>query len=282
MGRIVLGTILLVGFYLTSFESQAQDATTEQIHDVSGDVDSAKTTPPPELLLQNFERVGGNSLAFRQAQCFLEKYQSKTFVEQNDDKGIKIRNKNFVVISDLTIPSDRPRLFLINLQTKEVRAYMVAHGLGLPGSEVTLYEQSQIDQKDLPFILLPKKISNTPGSKATSRGSFILDETYHGSFGYSLRLHGIQKNINDNVLKRLVVMHGFKGMNPFSISSSDVDQKPVPQGNLATSQGCSMLEPSRAKEVIDSAKDGSFYYIFTEYEKQEGSLYCADENIQLK
>ncbi len=281
MGRIILGFILLMGFALTSFDVEAAEAESEEhIQHLLKIIDD--TEKSPELLLQNFERVGGNPLAFHQARCFFEKYNDKTFSDQDDEKGIKIKNKNVIVITDLTIPSDRPRLFLLNLETHEVRAYMVAHGLGIPGSEVKLYEQGKINPKDLPNILLPKLISNKPGSKATSRGAFILDETYFGGFGYSLRQHGLQDGINDNALQRLVVMHGFKGMNPFSVSSQDADLQPVPQGNLATSQGCSMLEPTRAKEVIDAAKGGSFYYIFTEQEKNEGSMYCGDDKLLLK
>ena len=289
MGRIILGVLVLLGFVFTSFDVEADPnieitetdlipATDEEILNLVPEVSPEKEISNPTFeLLKNFERVGGNPLAFQQTQCFLEKYKDKTFLDEADSSGIKIKNKKFVVITDVTIPSDRPRLFLLNLETLEVKAFMVAHGLGIPGSEVRLYEHGKISPKELPYILLPKLISNKPGSKATSRGAFILEETYFGNFGYSLRQHGLQKKINDNVLKRLVVMHGFKGMNPFSISSYDADQPPVTEGNLATSQGCSMLEPSRAKEVIDAAKGGSFYYIFTEHEKHQGSSYCADE-----
>lgn len=187
-----------------------------------------------------------------------------------------------MVITDLTIPSNYPRLFLLNLDTLIVNAYMVAHGSGIPRSEVKLYELGKINPEELPFILLPKLISNTPDTNATSSGAFILDETYSGNFGYSLRQHGLQKGINENVLRRFVVMHGFNGMNSFRISSADSDVQPVPEGNLATSQGCSMLESTRAREVIDAAKGGSFYYIFSEFEKQQGLSYCADQNLMLK
>lgn len=282
MRRIILGFILLVGFALTTFEAEAAEPESdEHIQQLLKIIDDAEKTPP-EHLLQNFERVGGNSLAFQQAQCFFEKYKDRTFFDASSSKGIQLKNKKFFVITDLTISSDRPRLFLLNLETLEVRAYMVAHGLGISGAEVKLYEHGKINPKDLPNILYPRLISNKPGSKATSSGAFILDETYMGGFGYSLRQHGLQKGINDNALERLVVMHGFKGMNSFRVSSTDADQQPVPVGNLATSQGCSMLEPSRAKEVIDLAKGGSFYYIFTEYEKQKGSSYCVDESLLLK
>lgn len=279
MGQIILGFILLVGFAFTSFEVEAaEDESDEHIQQLSKIIDDHS----PESLMQNFERVGGNPLAFHQAKCFFDKYGNNKFLDADTPKGIEIKNKKFVVITDLTIPSNRPRLFLLNLETRVVKAYMVAHGLGIPGAEVTLYEQGKINPKDLPNILFPKLVSNKPGSKATSRGAFILGDSYFGSFGYSLRQHGLQKDINDNVMKRLVVMHGLKGMNPFTVSSSDADQQPFPEGNLATSQGCSMLEPSQAKEVIDAAKGGSLYYIFSEQEKKLGSSYCADQNLQLK
>ena len=74
-------------------------------------------------------------------------------------------------------------------------------------------------------------------------------------------------------------MHGFSGMSPTMKSSSDPYLFPVPEGNLALSQGCTMLEPTRAKEVIESAQGGSLYYVYTHFEKNRGPDYCADDNL---
>ena len=235
------------------------------------------------LTYENYLRVGGEPMAFRQMLCFLKNNQNRYFVRDrlrpSQPNIIKIKNKRMLLIADLTKPSDQPRLFLMDLKSHEVKVYIMAHGSGMPGQEVTLYEAEKIDRLDLQRILFPARISNRLGSNATPRGVFILDETYSGQFGYSLRMHGLQKNINEKSLKRFIVLHGFEGMNPTAVTSDDPFVFPIPQGNLALSQGCTMLEPRRAKEVIDLAQGGSLYYVFTDFEKNRGPDYCADENL---
>jgi hypothetical protein len=236
-----------------------------------------------KLTFENYLRVGGDPMAFRHLICFLRTNNSRYFIRDrlrhSDPNLITIRNREVLIIADLTKPSDRPRLFVLDLKNQQVKAYLTAHGSGNPGQSVALYEEGKIDPIDLHRILFPYRISNEIGSNATPRGLFILDETYRGQFGYSLRMHGLQKRINDNSLKRFIVLHGFNGMNPAYISSFDQQLMPVPQGNLALSQGCTMLEPRRAKEVIDLAQGGSLYYVFTNFEKNYGPDYCADENL---
>ncbi len=50
--------------------------------------------------------------------------------------------------------------------------------------------------------------SNEPETHRTSLGLFVTDDTYVGKNGYSLRLDGLDKGINDKARERAIVMHG--------------------------------------------------------------------------
>jgi hypothetical protein len=237
-----------------------------------------------DLLLENYRRLNGDPIAFFQAMCFFRIYENSLFFAKGDPShpnGLKIRNKNFIAITDLNKSSSTARLFVLNLKTSEVRAYFIAHGVGTPGGKVELFPIHRLTDEQIQRLLFPTKLSNEPGSNATPHGVFILGDTYFGSFGYSLKIHGLQAKINDNTFSRHVVMHGFKGMNSTVISSSN----PAPErslsetGNLALSQGCSMMESNRAKEVINDLKGNSLYYVYSAAEKNESESYCADRNL---
>jgi hypothetical protein len=45
-----------------------------------------------------------------------------------------------------------------------------------------------------------KSFSNKSSSLKSSPGFYVTGETYNGDNGYSLRLNGIEKGINDNAL----------------------------------------------------------------------------------
>lgn len=229
-------------------------------------------------LRENFLRLDGDPIAFDQIQCFIDRHENSEFVGK-----LRIKNKRYVTISDFNKPATQARMFILDRKTNEVRAYFISHGAGTDDGKVELFSVKDLHSSKKDQILYPQKHSNRPGSNATPRGVFLLGDTYHGSFGYSLRIHGLQKGINDKTRDRAVIMHGFQGMNPTVISSNDLDPSAILSkvGNLALSQGCTMLEPSRAKEVIDLLKGDSLYYNFTREEKLKGNSYCVDDNLMV-
>ena len=52
------------------------------------------------------------------------------------------------------------------------------------------------------------EFSNQNGSLKSCIGFFITAETYIGKHGYSLRIDGLEKNINNNARAREIVIHG--------------------------------------------------------------------------
>ena len=56
--------------------------------------------------------------------------------------------------------------------------------------------------------LMAESFSNKPESYKSSLGFFKTAETYFGKHGYSLRIDGLEKGINDQARNRAIVIHG--------------------------------------------------------------------------
>jgi len=148
----------------------------------------------------------------------------------------KIQNENIISIIDYSLPSNRKRLFVIDLKEGQLLYNtFVAHGRNSGLKTAT-------------------KFSNKMESKKSSLGFYLTGETYNGSHGYSLRLQGLEKGINDNVLRRGIVMH----------SAAYVDEDYIAgQGFIGRSLGCPAIPATVYKEVIETIKSGSCLFMYS-------------------
>ena len=87
----------------------------------------------------------------------------------------------------------------------------------------------------------------------SSPGFYITRETYEGKNGYSLRLQGMERGINDNALDRGIVVHGA----PY-VSDDFVNA----QGYSGRSQGCPAVPVQLAKPLINKIKNGTCMFIY--------------------
>ncbi|MGF6906182.1 murein L,D-transpeptidase catalytic domain family protein [Fusobacterium sp. PH5-44] len=144
------------------------------------------------------------------------------------------RKKGNFIIIDYTKPSNEKRFFVVDLKTKTLKyETLVSHGKNSG-------------------LIVPVNFSNTRNSFQTSLGFYKTGETYSGSYGYSLKLVGLEEGFNSNALERKIVIHG----------SNEITQKYIDQtGFLGRSDGCPALPNSIAKEVIDFIKEGSVIYV---------------------
>lgn len=148
---------------------------------------------------------------------------------------IDSRKKNIITIIDFTKPSTEERLYVIDLQNKKLLFVShVSHGRNSGENYATSF-------------------SNINGSHQSSLGFFLTEGTYHGRNGYSLKLDGLEKGINDRAKERAIVIHGAKYSNPSIISSA---------GRLGRSFGCPALPTELAKPIINTIKDGSVLFIY--------------------
>jgi hypothetical protein len=96
--------------------------------------------------------------------------------------------------------------------------------------------------------------SNSPSSLMSSPGFYATAETYMGDNGFSLRLDGLEKNINDNARARAVVMHGAPYVDQSHINS---------MGFIGRSWGCPAIPVSLHKAIINTIKGGSCLFIYS-------------------
>jgi hypothetical protein len=95
--------------------------------------------------------------------------------------------------------------------------------------------------------------SNQQESHKTSLGFFITLNTYNGGNGYSLKLKGCEKGINDKALERAIVMHGADYANENFIQHN---------GYLGRSYGCPAVPEKINKELINAIKNGSCMFLY--------------------
>ena len=142
-----------------------------------------------------------------------------------------IRNSRFFSIVNFSVKSGSRRLFVFDLETGQVKQYLVSHG-----------KLSDPDKDGLPTLF-----SNEIGSYKSSLGFYLTLGTYQGKNGYSLRLRGLEST-NNNAEARAVVMHPAKYVNEAT-------------GVAGPSLGCTAIDPSISRGVIDQVKGESLLFV---------------------
>ena len=149
-------------------------------------------------------------------------------------KKISNIKNDIITIVDFSKSSVKERFFVIDLKKKKVLySTYVMHGKNSGGA-------------------IPTSFSNILDSNKSSPGFYKTDITYNGSNGYSLRLDGLEKGINDRARERAIVIHG----SDYAIPSKGATM-------LSKSLGCPAIPREISKEVINIIKDGRLLYIHT-------------------
>jgi len=142
---------------------------------------------------------------------------------------------SILTIVDFSKSSRLKRMVVIDLKSLEVLFHtVVAHGRNT-GQEFA------------------NSFSNQPRSHKSSLGFYVTKETYHGGNGYSLKLNGFEKGINDKALERAIVMHAADYANEEVIGS---------KGFLGRSYGCPAVPQKVNKKIIDKIKNGNCLFVY--------------------
>jgi L,D-transpeptidase-like protein len=152
-----------------------------------------------------------------------------TALKRLQDNGTKVRADVLTVI-DYTKPSTVRRLWVFDL----------AH-LRVLFEELTAHGKNSGDNQAVRF-------SNAPDSLMTSLGAFLTGGTYIGKHGLSLRLEGLEKGINDNSMKRAIVIHA-------AAYISDVIARN--KGRIGRSWGCPAVRPEISRSLIEAVEGGT-------------------------
>ena len=147
----------------------------------------------------------------------------------------KLLNDSIISIIDFSQPSNKKRLFVLDLKNYKVLFNtLVAHGRNT-GREWASY------------------FSNQGSSYMSSPGFYITRETYEGKNGYSLKLEGMERGINDNAYSRGIVVHGAEYV------SQDLANA---QGYIGRSQGCPAVPIQASRPIINTIKEGTCLFIY--------------------
>jgi hypothetical protein len=140
-----------------------------------------------------------------------------------------------LTVIDYSMPSTKPRLWVLDLETGKVRfKELVAHGKGSGKKET-------------------ERVSNRPGSRQSSHGLFLTGEAYTGQNGYSLKLHGLEEGFNHRAHERAIVLHGAWYV------SAEFAKK---HGRLGRSWGCPAVPASVARKIIDTIQGGTLLFAY--------------------
>lgn len=141
-----------------------------------------------------------------------------------------------LTIVDFSQPSTRKRLYVVDLAKRRLLFHSwVAHGQ----NSGTLYA---------------RQFSNMAESFQSSPGFYQTGLPYFGKNGYSLKLRGLERGINDRAEERAIVMHGADYVNPRILQS---------QGYLGRSWGCPAVLPALNQKIIDAIRQQTCLFIYT-------------------
>lgn len=152
-----------------------------------------------------------------------------------DRHGSSIAHRDTLALADFSLHSRELRFHLIDVAGGRIRkSYLVSHGKG----------------SDRPNSGFVQRFSNTPGSNASSQGSFLTGETYYGKHGRSRRLHGLEPQ-NDRAFARAIVLHGADYVDRLMAKR---------QGRVGRSLGCFAFERCEIDEVLELLGPGRLLY----------------------
>ena len=146
-----------------------------------------------------------------------------------------LTNDSILTIIDYSKSSIYERFYVIDIYHKKILfKSLVAHGKNSGMEYATSF-------------------SNKKCSKKSSVGLFLTGETYYGKHGFSLRINGLENNINNNARERAIVIHSAGYVNRIFIKNC---------GHLGRSFGCPALPIYKHKNIINTIKNRSCLFIY--------------------
>jgi hypothetical protein len=146
----------------------------------------------------------------------------------------RLRHVDMVGIADFSKPSALPRFYLMDTNTGRVTSHLVSHGRG----------------SDPDHSGWLQHFSNSFGSNASSNGAYVTGDYYHGRYGRSMRVSGLDYT-NSNAGPRNIVVHSAWYAEPNQVAQ---------HGRLGRSEGCFAMSYSSLQETLARLGPGRFLY----------------------
>lgn len=144
-------------------------------------------------------------------------------------------NAERLAVIDYSLPSTEPRMWVFDLhEHKLLFEELVSHGQGSGDAYAEAF-------------------SNTPESYQSSLGLFRTMNSYYGRNGYSLRLNGLEPEVNDLAYERAIVIHGADYVSDDFIAQT---------GRLGRSHGCPAVRQDITYPLIDSLREDQYVFAY--------------------
>lgn len=161
-------------------------------------------------------------------------------------KRHEVHNPYILTIIDFDKPSYKKRLWVIDLHNDHV--IMNIH----------------VAQGSNSGKIYATRFSNEIGSHESSLGVFTtVGDEYHGKFGSSLHLKGLEAGVNDNAYYRGIIIHSEWDVSPDFIKS---------KGYAGQTWGCFAVNPDRVNRFIQLVQGGSVIYVYASPEKDDPNV----------
>ncbi|WP_252106531.1 MULTISPECIES: murein L,D-transpeptidase catalytic domain family protein [unclassified Halomonas] len=155
-----------------------------------------------------------------------------------------------LAVIDYSLPSTEKRLWVFDLAHNQLLfKELVSHGQGSGDANAEVF-------------------SNIPESHQSSIGLFRTMNSYYGRNGYSLRLDGLEADVNDQAFDRAIVIHGASYVSDDFITQT---------GRLGRSHGCPAVREEVTYPLIDSLKENQYvfaYYPDAQWMENSAFLRC--------
>lgn len=145
-----------------------------------------------------------------------------------------MQHRDFIGIADFGKGSADARFHIAHLPSGFVETFRVAHGSGSDPAHTGFLDH----------------FSNRPGSEATSNGAYMTAQTYHGKYGLSMKVRGLDWS-NSNAESRAIVIHNAWYAEPEMVEI---------HGKLGRSQGCFAFSRKDHWTVMQRLGEGRLIY----------------------
>ena len=146
----------------------------------------------------------------------------------------QLRHTDVVGIVDFSKVSRDPRFYMLDTNSGRISEHFVSHGRGSDPAHTGWLHQ----------------FSNRHGSNASSEGAYLTTEFYHGKYGRSMRVRGLDYT-NSNAEARAIVVHSAWYAEPAHLAT---------HGLLGRSEGCFAMSYNSLQETMGRLGPGHFLY----------------------
>ncbi len=144
------------------------------------------------------------------------------------------KNDSLIVLVDYNYPVFMKRFWVYNLKTEKVVL------------------NTHVSHSWKSGLVFATEFSNIPGSNLSSTGIIRISEKYHGLYGPSLRLDGLEKE-NDKIRERAIVMHPLVDFRLYGIT--------IPSELAFYSFGCFALDTEDLDNIRNWCHDGTLMVV---------------------